>query len=153
RSKLIEPDDPVNRIRSETRTDEILLRRKRTLRRIEREIFEEATEVVKDFGFALAKRIDRRAQARRPLTGKAVTAALAVDRRSIDPLLLLSQSDDRRDETIDSPGVLNVGGVIAAVGVEIGIAEFRATQLQRDAQRIAIGVQRDAAIGTPHNRA
>src|SRR5262249_35322617 len=59
--------------RGKTATREILLRGKRTLRRIERQVFVEAAKVVIDLRLAFAERVNRHAKTRRPLAGEAIS--------------------------------------------------------------------------------
>src|SRR5215813_826925 len=121
----------ARRVNSECRrksaTGEILLGRKRTLSRVERQIFVEAAKVVINLCLAFAERIECRAETRRPLTGEAVGLPCpARSRGANDTLLLPAIAEQRRDMAIDSPRVLRVGRVIIRLGIEDRIAEFAA---------------------------
>src|ERR1041384_6947088 len=96
-----------------------------------------ATEVVIDFGLATTHRINRHAEARRPLTRERVLAARAdeaaryigdlcacrADRCTVNIFLLPPETEDTRDVLVEAPGILHVGGVVAPEGVETVIVE------------------------------
>src|SRR5262249_51702339 len=121
-------------VRSKAAARKVLLRRERTLSRVERQILVEATIVVIELGLAFAERIRRHAEARRPLTGEAVSIALAAlrENRADHALLLPAITEQRSDEAIDSPCVLRVGRVIVRLRVKDRIAESTTSVWQGD---------------------
>src|SRR5262249_56574870 len=90
-------------------------------------------KVIERLCFAFPKWIYRYPHSRREIASKAIPGALAVDRRTIDALLLVTPADERRHKAIDAPGVLQISGIIMAVCVKPHSAKFGATQLQRHA--------------------
>src|SRR6185295_11617307 len=112
--------------RSVAHTDVVLFDGERTLCGIEREILMVATEVVIDLGLATTHRVNRHADAWRPLTRERVLAArtdearrdtsnlgsLGINLFTVDVLLLPAQADERRDVLVEAPRILHVGGVV-----------------------------------------
>src|SRR5262249_9172182 len=123
------------------------LGRERALGQIERDVLEEAAEVVIDLRLAFAEGVDRRAEARRPRAGEAIADAGTVRAGVADqPLLLVAQACERGNVPVDAPRVLYVPGVVVRIGVECGVAVFAARLAQVDANRVR-------AAGDSHERA
>src|SRR5262249_58719883 len=113
---------------------EIGLCRQRTLGQVERDVLEEAAEVVIDFRFAFAEGVNRSAKARGPRAGEAIADTIAVPAGAADhPLLLVAQACQRGDVSVDAPGVLHVSAVVVRLGVKRSVAVFAASLAQVNA--------------------
>ena len=106
------PDAGPVEIGREAAVAEICFGRERALGQVERDVLEEAAEVVVGLRLAAAERVNRRADARRPVACEAVADTVAVPPgcRSAAPARV------RRPTSAvtycDAPGILQVGGVV-----------------------------------------
>src|SRR6185369_12393168 len=135
---------------SKASADEIELLRQRTLSGVERQEFEEATEVVIHLDVAFAGWIDSDAESRRPLIGEAVSVAITRNRvRAADhSFLFRSQTQERGDVFVYAPRVLNVTGVVVSARVEGWWTKLTTENLQRHRHEVtAHVVQRTQRAG------
>src|ERR1051325_9181822 len=115
----------------------VFLRRERAFSQIQRQVFEEPPVVIEGLGFAMAEWIDCHAKTRGPVIGQRVVDTLSARAwASIQLFLLPSKTEETSDVLVETPGVLNVAGMVIRERGEARVTEFTTNDLETNRYKL-----------------